>query len=273
MITMRCPRCANDVSSTQYTCHVCSTVLIIEGLEKRVGFLARHEERWRKPMKFWARVKWMLIRPSYAMWDIVHKPSDAGGAFAFFSNILLYGLIGVILFNKSGAPALYPQSSPWLWLHGFGMYGMFAALGLINFVILWGFIVLLQAMAAKYALNIQPRYGEQLRVMYWVFVPALFCTGACVAILAIGLPQLGGVTDINGVIAGIGDLFFSARSFPAWVAVDVIQVAFYFGYATILLTIAFREYYDKSTTRALAGAIVAGIIGAVVFVLVRATFA
>jgi hypothetical protein len=252
---------------------VCSTVLVIEGLEKRIGFLARHEERWRKPMKFWARVKWMLVRPSYAMWDIVHKPSDAGGAFAFFSNILLFGLIGVILFNKVGAPALYPPWSPWLFLHGFGMYAMFVALGLINFIILWGFIVLAQAVAAKYALNIQPRYGEQLRVVYWVFVPALFCTGACVAILAIGLPQAAGATDLASVIAAAGNLFFTARSMPAWIVVDIVQIVFYFGYVSILLAIAFREYYDKSTTRALVGAVIAGIIGAVVFVLTRSTFA
>jgi hypothetical protein len=269
---MRCPHCGNDVVSTQYTCHVCSTVLIIEGLEKRVGFLARHEERWRKPMKFWARVKWMLVRPSYAMWDIVHKPSDAGGSFAFFSNILLYGLIGVILFNKVGAPALYPPWSPWLFLHGLGMYATFVAIGLINFIILWGFIVLAQTIAAKFALSILPRWGEQARVIYWTFVPALFCTGVQVAILAIGLPQEGtGATDLAGVIAAASHLFFTPYIRPAWIVADIVQIAFYFGYLSILLAIAYREYYDKSTTRALLAAVIAGVIGAVVFVLTRST--
>ncbi len=273
MIPIRCPTCGNDISSTQYSCHVCNAVLIVEGLEQRVGFLARHEERWRKPMKFWARVKWMLIRPSHAMWDIVHKPSDDGGAFALFGNILLFGLVGVVLFNKAGGQALYSTSIPLLLMHGLAMYAMFAALGFIYFVMLWGLIIIAQTIAAKYALNVAPRWGPQLRVMYWTFVPAFFCTGVYVAIIAIGLPQITGATDLAGVVAAAGNLFFTARSLPVWIAADVVQIAFYFGYMSILLAIAYREYYDKSTTRALVSTIITSVIGAVVFVLTRSTFA
>jgi hypothetical protein len=251
---------------------VCSTVLIVETLERHVGFLARHEERWRKPMKFWARVKWMLIRPSYAIWDIVHKPSDQGGAFAFFANILLFGLVGVVLFNKAGGAGLYPAMSPLIFLHGLAMYAMFVVIGLVYFIILWGFIILAHSIAAKYALNIQPRWTAQQRVMYWTFVPALFCTGLYVAILAIGLPQTTGPSDLAGLVAAAGNLFFTVRSQPVWIIADIVQIAFYFGYLTILIAIAFREYYDKSTTREFIAAIITGVIGATVFVLTRSTF-
>jgi len=247
-------------------------VLIIEGLEKRVDFLARHEERWKKPAKFWERVKWMLIRPSHAMWDIVHKPNDAGGAFAVFSNMLIFGLVGVVLFNKAGAASLYSSSDPLLFLHGLGMYAMFVAVGFVYFVILWGFIILAQTIAAKFILNITPRWGPQLRVMYWTLVPALLCTGVHVLILAVGLPQLPGATDVSTLVAQATGLFFSGRSLPVWIAADVVQIVFYFGYLTLLFAIAVREYYDKSTVKALFSAIIASVIGAVIFVTTRATF-
>ncbi|MBN2150843.1 MAG: hypothetical protein JW839_05345 [Candidatus Lokiarchaeota archaeon] len=268
---MRCPTCGNDITSTQYSCHVCNAVLVVEALERHVGFLARHEERWRKPMKFWERVKWMLVRPSRAMWDIVHKPTDDGGAFALFGNMLLFGLVGVVLFNKSGAPAFYPSFTA-LFMHGLAMYAMFAAIGFLYFVILWGLIIIVQTIAVKYALNIAPRWGTQLPVMYWAFVPALLCTGLYVAILALGLPQLSGATTIDAIAAASIDLFFNSRSLPVWIAADVVQIAFYFGYLSILLAIAYREYYDKSTTRALVATIVTSVIGAVVFVMTRSTF-
>ena len=251
---------------------MCNAVLIVEELERHVGFLARHEERWRKPMKFWERVKWMFIRPSRAMWDIVHKPTDDGGAFALFGNMALFGLVGVVLFNKAGAQALYSSSIPLLLLHGLALYAMFFALGFIYFVILWGFIIIAQTLAAKYALNITPRWGPQLRVIYWNFVPALLCTGLYVAILAIGLPQLAGSTNIDAISAAAGALFFTARSQPVWIAAEVVQIAFYFGYLPVLLAISYREYYDKSTTRALITAIITGVIGAIIFVMTRSTF-
>jgi hypothetical protein len=247
---------------------VCSSVLIVEALERHVGFLARYEERWRKPMKFWERVKWLFIRPSRAMWDIVHKPNDDGGAFAFFTNILLFGLVGLVLFNKAGAAGLYPALSPLLFLHGLAMYAMFVVIGLVYFIILWGFLIFAHTIAAKYALNINPRWMAQQRVMYWTFVPAMFCTGLYVAILAIGLPQLPKATDPGVLIAAAGSLF----STPVWIVADVVQIAFYFGYLTILLAIAYREYYDKSTTRALISAFITSIIGAAVFVLTRSSF-
>ncbi len=277
---MRCPHCGNDVVSTQYTCHVCSSVLIVETLERHVGFLARYEERWRKPMKFWERVKWLIIRPSRAFWDIVHKPNDDGGAFAFFTNIFLFGLVGVILFNKAGGAGLYsgsiPNSGFLLFMHGLAMYLMFVVIGLIYFVILWGFITVAHTIAAKYALNITIRWPDQQRVMYWAFVPAILCTGVYVAVLAIGLPQLPqlapvplpGSLDPNILIAAASQLFVS----PAWIVADVVQILFYFGYLTIVLAIAFREYYDKSTTRELITAVTTGVICAVVFVLTRSSF-
>ncbi len=270
---MRCARCGNDVVSTQFSCHVCNAVLIVETLERHVGFLARHEERWRKPMKFWERVKWLLIRPSRAMWDIAHKPNDDGGAFAFLTNILLFGLVGVVLFNKAGAQSLYSTWNPLLFLHGLAMYAMFVVIGLIYFIILWGFITLAHTIAAKYALNYTFRYPEHWRVLYWALVPSIFCTGLYVAILAIGLPQLPGSTDPVAISTAASALFFTARSQPVWIAADIVQIAFYFGYLTILMAIAFREFYDKSTTRALVSAIITSVIGAAVFVLTRSSFA
>jgi len=274
-------------------CHVCNTVLIVEPLERRLPFLQRHEEKWRKPMPMFERFKWILLDPSKAIWDVVHKPTGDGGIFTFFMNVLLFGLVGVVLFNKldmsqvlvgfGGTPPVplhYTDLPLTMALHGLGMYVMFVVIGMLYFGILWGFLSIAHGISSKYTLNIVPKWREQSAVMAWPFFPSLFATGLYVAVLAIGLPTRSlGAIDMTGTnalppeaIAAIGELFFSARSLSAWIVADVVQIAFYFGYLSILIAIAYRELYDKSTTKALISAIIVGIIGAFVYVLTRSSF-
>ncbi|HME51556.1 MAG TPA: hypothetical protein VKM55_05020 [Candidatus Lokiarchaeia archaeon] len=284
---MRCPRCGNDILATQYTCHVCNTVLIVEFLETKIPLFRRHEERWHKPMTMLQRFKWIILNPSKAMWDIVHKPKSEGGVFLFFINALLFGLVGVVLYNKidfSGVSIYgFPYSSlPQIqWLAGLSIYFAFVAYGIVYFLILWGFLLLAHTIAAKYILNINPRYGQQLGVMNWAFLPALVVTGVYILVLDFGLPTVSlGTMNLSNIgsipiaiYSQVLSLYFSPRSLPTWIAADIVQIVYYFGYLSLLLAIAFREMYDKSTTKALISAIIAGIICATIFVLTRSSFA
>jgi len=152
--------------------------------------------------------------------------------------------------------------------------------GMVYFLVLWGFLLLAHTIAAKYILNIRPRYGQQLGIMTWSFFPALVATGLYIIVLAMGLPtvnitpvDLSSFTSIPPAIySQITSLYFSPRSLPAWIVADIVQIVFYFGYLSLLFAIAFREMYDKSTTKALISALISGVICATVFVLTRSSF-
>lgn len=282
---MRCPRCGNDILASQYTCHVCNTVLIVELIETKIPFFRRHEEKWHKPMTMVERFKWIILNPSKAMWDIVHKPKGGGGVFLFFMNALLFGLVGVVLYNKLDFSGLTIYSIPYSslvqyqWLAGLAMYFAFVVYGIVYFLILWGFLLLTHTIAAKYVLNITPKYKQQLGVMNWAFFPALLITGIYIFVLELGLPtvnigtmNLSSLTSIaSTVYSEIWNKLFISSS-PVWIAADIVQIVYYFGYLSLLLAIAFREMYDKSTTKALISAIISSVICATIFVLTRSSF-
>ena len=283
---MRCPKCGNDILTSQFTCNVCNTVLIVEPLESKIGFFRRHEERWHKPMTMLQRFKWILVNPSKAIWDIVHKPKGSGGVFLFFMNALLFGLVGVVLYNKLDMSSVsilgrpYSTLVQYQWLAGLSLYFAFVVYGILYFLILWGLLLGTHTLVARYVLNITPRYGQQPGVMNWMFFPTLVATGVYIVVLALGLPtvkipamNLQSTSSVSAAIySQVFSLFFSSRSRPVWIAVDVIQIVYYFGYLSLLFAIAFREMYDKSTTKSLIAALISGAICGTVFVLTRSSF-
>jgi hypothetical protein len=258
---------------------VCGTALIKDVLET-VPYFRRHEEKWRKPMGMWERFKCIIMDPPRAAWDIVHKPTQGGGAFVFFMNSFLYGLVGVVLFDKLDLSAT-SLSPDYISLAGLGIYLSFVVIGIIYTAILWGLILLAQTIAQKYVANVIPKWDKQGPVLTWMFFPSLLATGLYVVILAIGLPRVTlTAAEVSGslysnLITAIGSLFINSGTgsvLATWAVADSITIAFYFGYLSVLLAIAYREFYDVSTLRSLVATVIAGIICAVIFVYTRSTF-
>ncbi|MHA1996790.1 MAG: hypothetical protein ACTSU9_01655 [Promethearchaeota archaeon] len=192
----------------------------------------------------------MIINPGRAFWDISHKPDKPkGGALIFFASAALYGLTGNILCNK-----VVVTASPTMHLSMFVIYFVF---GLLFLGMIWGFTIVAQTVMAKYTLNIIPDWMEQGKVISWAFFPSLIGIGIYLLILMVGIP------------AGVADLGLYRGTFMAG---DVVLMIFYFGYVTVLMAIGFREFYDKSTTKALVGTIIMGVIFATVFVTTRGSF-
>lgn len=264
---MRCPHCGNDVTQAQHACHVCGTVLLVDALEAALPFFGRHEERWRKPMGMFERFKYMLIDPSRAMWDISHKPSPQGPVFIFFMNVLLFGLIGPILLGKlagSEVWLIYPGFNA---LAGLGTYFAFVLVGIIQFGILWGLLVVAQTIGVKMVANVVPKWTKQAEVVTWAFVPSIFATGIYVLVVLVG------VTAVP--VESVPLLFFPAGSTQAsgaWLVADIVLIAFYCGYIPVLMAIGFREHYDKPTLKCVLSAAIVAAISAVVFVFTRSTF-
>jgi hypothetical protein len=180
--------------------------------------------------------------------------------------------------SVAGRP--YSSLVSYQWLAGLSLYFAFVVYGIIYFLILWGLLVGTHTLVARFVLNITPRYGQQPGVMNWMFFPTVVATGVYIVVLALGLPtvhlpamNLASTSSVSTAIyTQVFSLFFSSQSKTVWIAVDVIQIAYYFGYLSLLFAIAFREMYDKSTTKALIAAIISGVICGTVFVLTRSSF-
>ena len=263
--------------------------MITETIEDTIPFFQRHQEKWRKPLGFGTRLKLVLTNPGKVMWDLTHKPSAGGGTFIFFMNCLIFGLVGLVLFAKMDTTNLklgldpYSNFPGYQTLHAFSIYLLFVLNGIIFFGMLYLFIIIAQTIGAKYVLNIIPKWKKQGNVLTWAFFPSIIATGVYVAILAIGLP----ISDPLPPIDILGDftmydplanesvyqsLFTSGQALITWQIAEVVQISFYFGYLSLLLAIGYREYYDKSTTKALVSTLLTGGICAVIYVFTRSVF-
>ncbi|MHA1698990.1 MAG: hypothetical protein ACTSWN_09150 [Promethearchaeota archaeon] len=300
---MRCPYCGNRVQKNQYTCVVCGRQLIVEKIENLIPYFKRHEEKWRKPFNMFERFKLILINPGKAFWDISHKPSLSAGWFMFFMNSLLFGLVGIILAAKIDTRNLefagtyyntlfyYSQAFNYL-----EMYIMFFIIGMINYAFLWSFYSLLQTIMAKIIMNITPKWREQNEIFCWAYFPSLFATAGYLIVLAIGLPELIlPAADISpGYWTSIGwyynnyyyseanqldlELMSTAIAYyfqdnkNVFMVADMIQIVVYFGYISLLFSIAIREYYGTSTLKALINCLIVGLVCAGIYIYTRSSF-
>nr|MDO8117744.1 hypothetical protein [Candidatus Sigynarchaeota archaeon] len=288
---MRCPRCGNDVTQFQYECHVCGTILNIEPIEVRVPMLfRRHEERWKKPYTMKERFRYILTDPPRAFWDIVHKPTVNGVVFTFFMNALIFGLTGIILLAKLNLQNVTYGGNPYtseymltFVLNGLGLYIGFVLIGIFYFGIMWMLIIMSHTITTQLIANILPKWRTQSNVLLWAFFPSIFATIASMVVILVGLPMVTliplelatpGAPPVN-IVEQIDSLFFflySDRARIPWMISDIIQIGVYCGYSAILMTIAYRELYEKSTTRVLASIIISSLICAAIFIYTRSSF-
>lgn len=220
-------------------------------------------------MKMMERFKLVLINPSKAVWDITHRPSASAFGFLFFMNALLFGLVGVVFVGKINLPPGLNQPG-YIALFSLGAYASFVVIGMIYFLFFWLLLVMAHTYGAKYGLNIITKGKKLGGVIYWMFLPSIFATGLYVAILAIGLPTVNAdtVPDITGAI-----IFLFNSSISVFVAADIVQIVFYFGYMSILFSFVFRELFDKSTQKSLITSIITGLVCMGIFIMTRSTLA
>ncbi|MHA1793022.1 MAG: hypothetical protein ACTSVI_10290 [Promethearchaeota archaeon] len=214
------------------------------------------------------RFRLILINPAKAFWDIVHKPSGKGGGIIFLWNILIYGLVGVALTGKLNFT--YSPSLALVALIGFANYLIFMVYGVIYFGMMWMFIIFAHTIGARFMLNVSPKMGKQTGVMYWAFFPSIFSTAIYVLIIAIGIVPVDIPSPSYNLATQLPNFLWNNR--VTFMVADIFQIAFYFGYLSILLTFAYRELYNASTLKAFISTVITGIACAVIFIYTRSTF-
>ncbi len=269
-------------------CFHCGKRLIIEKIEE-VKIFARWEERWKRPMGFWARWGNIFVNPAKAFWDIRNDEDRKGAGLVLLLNAILYGLLALAVVSHvnitswSGLTVGF-QAELYLFLPiNLGVFTSFFMVGLIYYYLFFQFIHFLYTRAARFAGYTGDRKKKTFNVTLFALAPTLLVGVIDVLIILVALPNydvtIAGQFSTNILANGqefqtaLQGLFFDANGSPLmiWTILDIINIALYIGWIPIMLTIAMRELYEVSTAKMYFASVMCGLLVIAIFFLSRAT--
>lgn len=275
----RCPRCGNESSGESYACSFCGKRLRIERIE-RIPFFRRIEEDWFNPYPWYLKILYLIINPARAFWDINHLRKKSPGMLILLFSSLLYGLIGLVLFNRfriSGASITFTSA------YSIAFFLMFFLFGFIYQFLLFYFLIWIYTKGANYSVGFTQRLEKRFgigrqkqgtieekklspfsiykggtllqkqeafksKMMLCAFTPLMIMNIVKLIVLAIGFNPRGPVVLGESTI----DSFLAASmKLPIWSVVDALDAITLAAWVPILITIAIRELSNSSTYRVL----------------------
>lgn len=265
--------------------------MIIEGIE-RVPFLARWEERWKRPMNMWQRFGNIFKNPAKAFWDIRHDEKRSSASWVLFLNAILFGLLGLAVVSHIHIVAVgFDQDISFvetLYLYlpiNLGIFASFFVVGFVFYFLFFAVVNFIYRRAANFAGFTGAKKEPSFPVVLYALTPTLLVQVISIVIVLVGLPSyevtlptsafstnifVGANQDFQTALRG---LFFysSGASRTTWVIIDLVNLVLWVTWIPILVTIALRELYELSTLKMFIGAEISSILIAAIFFATRAT--